>query len=116
MLCVAYHTHTRNHVFRVCCVCVKVELSCRVATLLLRLHHAQLTATPSARQTLVDLHKRMRGAVQGLKDTLGFNIAALRFLQRSAKEAAGVEEGDAVTAARRVLLEGGGGMQLPGMA
>lgn len=87
-------------------------MSCRVATLLLRLHHAQLTATPSARQTLVDLHKRMRSAVQGLKDTLGFNIAALRFLQRTAKENAGVEEGDAVKAARKVLLTGSGGMPM----
>jgi U3 small nucleolar RNA-associated protein 12 len=94
-------------------VYAQVELSCRVATLLLRLHHSQLTATPSARQTLVDLHKRMRAAVQGLKDTLGFNIAALRFLQRTAKEEAGVEDGDAVKAARKVLLQGGGGMQLP---
>lgn len=96
---------------------LQVELSCRVATLLLRLHHAQLTATPSARQTLVDLHKRMRSAVQGLRDTLGFNIAALRFLQRTAKDAAGVEEGDAVRGARKLLVEGGGvggegGMQL----
>jgi len=95
-----------------CVLWLQVELSCRVATLLLRLHHAQLTATPSARQTLVGLHKKMRAAVQGLKDTLGFNIAALRFLQRAAKESAGVEEGDAVKAARKVMLEGGG-MQLP---
>jgi U3 small nucleolar RNA-associated protein 12 len=82
----------------------QVELSCRVATLLLRLHHSQLTATPSARQTLVQLHARMRSALQGLKDTLGHNIAALRFLQRSAKEAAGTDDGDAVAAARRLLV------------
>jgi hypothetical protein len=55
----------------------------------------------------------MRSAVQGLRDTLGFNIAALRFLQRTAKDAAGVEEGDAVRGARKLLVEGGeGGMQL----
>lgn len=83
---------------------LQVELSCRVATLLLRLHHAQLTATPSARQTLVDLHKRLRAAVQGLRDTLGFNIAALKYMQRAAKESAGVDEGDVVKAARRQLL------------
>jgi U3 small nucleolar RNA-associated protein 12 len=83
---------------------LQVELSCRVATLLLRLHHSQLTATPSARQTLVDLHKRLRAAVQGLRDTLGFNIAALKYMQRVAKENAGVDEGDVVKAARRQLL------------
>jgi hypothetical protein len=54
----------------------------------------------------------MRSAVQGLKDTLGFNIAALRFLQRTAKENAGVDDGDAVKAARKALLEGPGGMQM----
>ncbi|KAF6255140.1 WD40-repeat-containing domain protein [Scenedesmus sp. NREL 46B-D3] len=81
-----------------------VELSCRVATLLLRLHHSQLTATTSARQTLVDLHTRMRAAVQGLRDTLGFNIAALKYMQRAAKENAGVDEEDVVKAARRQLL------------
>jgi hypothetical protein len=85
---------------------LQVELSCRVATLLLRLHHAQLTATPSARQTLVDLHKRLRAAVQGLRDTLGFNIAALKYMQRVAKDNAGVDEGDVVKAARRQLLAG----------
>eukprot|EP00882_Tetradesmus_deserticola_P029909 GHRQ01033543.1.p2 GENE.GHRQ01033543.1~~GHRQ01033543.1.p2 ORF type:complete len:149 (+),score=67.22 GHRQ01033543.1:491-937(+) len=82
----------------------QVELSCRVATLLLRLHHSQLTATPSARQTLVDLHKRLRAAVQGLRDTMGFNIAALKYMQRLAQENAGVDEGDVVKAARRQLL------------
>lgn len=86
---------------------MQVELSCRVATLLLRLHHSQLTSTPSARQTLVDLHKRMRSAVQSLKDTLGFNIAALKYLQRSAKEESGVEDADVVQAARKALLADG---------
>lgn len=89
---------------------LQAELSCRVATLLLRLHHSQLTATPSARQALVDLHKRLRAAVQGLRDTLGFNIAALKYLQRLAKENAGVEDADAVQAARRQLLAGGLGL------
>eukprot|EP00775_Hariotina_reticulata_P013414 gene13414-13542_t len=83
----------------------QVELSCRVATLLLRLHHGQMTATPSARQTLVELHTRLRAAVQGLKDTLGFNIAGLKFLQRMAKESKGVEDADVVQAARRQLLQ-----------
>ncbi|KAF8065837.1 wdr3 [Scenedesmus sp. PABB004] len=85
----------------------QVELSCRVATLLLRLHHAQLTTTPAARATLVGLHTRLRGAVMGLRDVLGFNIAGLRFLQRATKESAGVEDDAAVLSARRQLLAGG---------
>jgi hypothetical protein len=49
----------------------------------------------------------------GSGDPLGFSIAAVRFLQCTAKDAASVEEGDAVRGARRMLLEGGeGGMQL----
>lgn len=35
----------------------------------------------------------MLTAVQGLKNTLGFNLATLRFLHRTAKEDAGVDEG-----------------------
>lgn len=58
----------------------------RVATLLLRLHQLQLTSTPAARPTLVALHSKLHGQVKGLKDVLGFNIAALEHLQRSLKE------------------------------
>jgi hypothetical protein len=47
---------------------------------------------------------RLRAAVQGLKDTLGFNIAGLKYLQRMAKESKGVEDADVVQAARRQLL------------
>ena len=68
----------------------QVELTCRVAVLLLRLHHAQLVATPSARPMLVRLRRRLRGGVQGLKDVLGFNLAALQHLQRMVKERSSV--------------------------
>jgi U3 small nucleolar RNA-associated protein 12 len=86
-----------------------VELCCRAAALLLRLHHAQLVATPAARGVLVALQRRLRAAARGLKDTLGFNVAALRHLRRAGEEAAGVAGGDSVAAARRQLLGGGGG-------
>lgn len=76
----------------------------RVAVLIVRLHQAQLSATPSARPMLLTLQRRMRTAVQGLKDTLGFNMAALRHLARSAKERAGVTDADAVGPARAVLM------------
>ena len=58
-----------------------MELSVRVATLLLRLHQQQLVATPAARPTLVSLHRALHGRVRSLKDVLGFNIAALEHLQ-----------------------------------
>jgi U3 small nucleolar RNA-associated protein 12 len=83
-----------------------VELACRVAGLLLRIHHGQLVATPGARHTLLRLHRRLRPALQSLKDAAGVNIAALSALRRSQRENAGVGEGDAVLPAKRRLLGG----------
>ena len=84
-----------------------VELCARAAALLLRLHHAQLSATPAARPVLRALHARLRPAVQRLKDALGFNIAALRHLRRQLREAeaAGGSGGGAAGA----FEEGGAG-------
>jgi U3 small nucleolar RNA-associated protein 12 len=62
------------------------ELSCRTAVLLLRLHHAQLIATAGARHVLLKLRRYLRPAVQALKDTMGFNAAGLRHIQRLVKE------------------------------
>lgn len=58
----------------------------RAAALLVRLHHAQLLATPSARAPLVRLRGLLRQRTQGLKDTLGFNLAAMAHLQRALKD------------------------------
>ncbi len=76
---------------------------CRVSVLLLRLHHTQLVATPGARHVLVKLQRRLRTAMQGLKDTLGVNLAGVRFLQRMLKERNGVADADAVLPAKRML-------------
>jgi hypothetical protein len=64
----------------------QVELCCRVAALLVRLHHAQLVATPSARGPLVALQRLLRARTGGLKDVLGFNMAGIEHLQRLLKE------------------------------
>lgn len=64
----------------------QVELLCRVSTLLLRLHMAQLVGTPAARGVLVALQGLLRGRVQGLKDVMGFNLAAMDHLQRRLAE------------------------------
>ncbi|EIE21123.1 transducin family protein [Coccomyxa subellipsoidea C-169] len=64
----------------------RVELVSRAAALLVRLHHAQLLATPSARAPLVRLRGLLRQRTQGLKDTLGFNLAAMAHLQRALKD------------------------------
>mmetsp|Transcript_32735 Transcript_32735/g.72312 ORF Transcript_32735/g.72312 Transcript_32735/m.72312 type:complete len:987 (-) Transcript_32735:326-3286(-) len=82
------------------------ELAVRVAVLLLRLHHAQLTSTSSARPVLLRLQRSLRPAVQGLKDVVGFNMAALQHLQRQARDrAAVVGEADPLLAAKKALLK-----------
>lgn len=58
----------------------------RTAALLVRLHHAQLVATPAARAPLIQLQQWLRTRTQSLKDVMGFNMAALSHLQRSLKE------------------------------
>eukprot|EP00798_Chlamydomonas_sp_ICE-L_P003606 gene3606-13690_t len=72
----------------------QIELTCRVAVLLLRLHHSQLVSTPSARPMLQQLRRRLRTGVQGLKNTLGFNLAALTHLQRLNLEKSNVTDPD----------------------
>ena len=57
-----------------------------MAALLVRLHHAQLTATPAARGPLVALQRLLRARTAGLKDVLGFNMAGVQHLQRLLKE------------------------------
>ncbi|KAG1662756.1 hypothetical protein FOA52_006781 [Chlamydomonas sp. UWO 241] len=84
----------------------QTELATRVAVLLLRLHHTQLVATAAARPVMVKLRRSLRPSVQGLKDTAGFNLAALRHLQRQARERSGVAgETDALTPAKRALAK-----------
>lgn len=58
-----------------------VELSCRVATHLLRLHQPQLSASASAKPVLLQLHEHLRPALKQLRDTVGTNIAAMRAMK-----------------------------------
>ncbi|KAG6555190.1 hypothetical protein Mapa_003229 [Marchantia paleacea] len=60
----------------------QVELVCRVAVLLSQIHHQQLASTGAARPTLTSLHPVLKEGVQLLKDTIGFNLAAMGHLQR----------------------------------
>lgn len=59
----------------------QAELVCRVSVLLLQLHHSQLVATVSSRPILTSLHEVFQDGVKKLKDTLGFNLAAMGHLQ-----------------------------------
>lgn len=80
-----------------------VELTVRLAVLLVRLHQGQMATTAQARPVLLTLQRRLRRAVQGLKDVVGFNMAALGHLQRRVREREGVAEGDLVAPAKRLL-------------
>lgn len=55
----------------------KVELVCRISTVLLQIHHYQLTSTVSARPILSLLKDILHARVKECKDTLGFNLAAM---------------------------------------
>ncbi|GIL71861.1 hypothetical protein Vretimale_671 [Volvox reticuliferus] len=81
-----------------------VELTVRLAVLLVRLHQGQLVATAAARPVLLALQRRLRVAAQGLKDVMGFNLAAMSYLVRRARESEGVTEADAVAPAKRQLI------------
>ncbi|KAF5773170.1 putative transcription factor WD40-like family [Helianthus annuus] len=60
----------------------KVELVCRIATVLLQVHHNQLIATASTRPLLALLRDILHARVKGCKDTLGFNLAAMDHLKQ----------------------------------
>ncbi|KAI8563256.1 hypothetical protein RHMOL_Rhmol03G0098700 [Rhododendron molle] len=60
----------------------KVELVCRVATVLLQLHHNQLITTVAARPILTLLKDILHARVKECKDTLGFNLAAMDHLKQ----------------------------------
>ncbi|KAH7428708.1 hypothetical protein KP509_09G013500 [Ceratopteris richardii] len=59
----------------------QTELICRVAVLILHLHHPQLVATLSSRPVLTSLYEVLKVGVKRLKDTMGFNLAAMSHLQ-----------------------------------
>lgn len=59
----------------------KVELVCRVTTVLLQTHYNQLTTTPAARPMLTILKDILHEKVKEYKDTIGFNLAAMDHLK-----------------------------------
>lgn len=59
----------------------KVELVCRITTVLLQTHHCQLTTTPAARPVLTILKDILHAKVKACKDTIGFNLAAMDHLK-----------------------------------
>ncbi|CAN6916134.1 unnamed protein product [Brassica oleracea] len=60
----------------------KVELVCRIATIVLQTHHNQLVTTPAARPILSVLRDILHAKVKESKDTIGYNLAAMDHLKQ----------------------------------
>lgn len=60
----------------------QLALTSRVLFFLLRTHHSQIVATRALRPAMVALKGHLREALKKQKNTLGYNLAALKYLQR----------------------------------
>ena len=58
-----------------------VELCCKCTFFLLRVHHNQIVAHKVLVNVIESLNKTTREVIKGVKDVIGFNLAALKFLQ-----------------------------------
>ncbi|XP_067049791.1 WD repeat-containing protein 3-like [Acropora muricata] len=59
----------------------EVELSCRCLSFLLRIHHGQIVSNRVLVPVIDSLRKHAKSRVHELRDTIGFNLAGLRFIQ-----------------------------------
>ena len=58
----------------------KVELTCKIAALVMRLHANSCGRTPETRRTLVKLRPLLRARAKEARDLMGFNLAGLNVL------------------------------------
>ncbi|KAI0650646.1 WD40 repeat-like protein [Trametes meyenii] len=59
-----------------------IVLTSRIIFFLLRTHHHQIVANRVMRTALIPLRRSLRAGLRRQKDTIGYNLAALRFIQR----------------------------------
>ncbi|XP_078372501.1 WD repeat-containing protein 3-like [Oculina patagonica] len=59
----------------------EIELSCRCLSFLLRIHHNQIVANQVLLPVIDSLRQHAKSRVHSLRDTIGFNLAGLRFIQ-----------------------------------
>ena len=57
-----------------------MPLTCRILFFMLKTHYKQIIANRTMKVLLDDIRGRLRKALQGQKDEMGFNLAALRIL------------------------------------
>jgi U3 small nucleolar RNA-associated protein 12 len=67
----------------------KVELTCRLAALIVRLHYAQLGATASSRGVLLKIRPLLRMRAAAFRDVVGFNVAGLNMWAARVEETVG---------------------------
>lgn len=85
----------------------RTELTCRLASLIVRLHYVQLGATAAARGVLLKLRPLLRRRAAEFRDVVGFNAAGLSMWENHIKEAAlgGVEDEEDEEEDKNALLE-----------
>ncbi|KAI0776016.1 WD-repeat-containing protein [Trametes elegans] len=59
-----------------------IVLTSRIIFFLLKTHHHQIVANRVMRTALIPLRRNLREGLRRQKDTIGYNLAALRFIQR----------------------------------
>ena len=57
-------------------------LNSRIIFFLLKTHHHQIVSNRVMRAALIPLRKHLREALRKQKDTISYNLAALRFIKR----------------------------------
>lgn len=75
-----------------------IPLVSRILFFLLRTHHNQIVSNRIMRPTLIDLKAHLYAALERQKETIGFNLAALKFIksQHTANKTAEIYERDGI--------------------
>ncbi|KAA6416253.1 MAG: WD domain [Lasallia pustulata] len=63
-----------------------MPLACRILSFMLKTHHRQIVASKTMRPMLDGIREHLRRALQGQKDEIGFNLAALKFMGKQLRE------------------------------
>ena len=83
-----------DHLFTWLTAGQKVELTCKLATLVMRTHADRLSRVPEARKTLVAIRPLLRSRAKEARDIMGFNLAGIKVLENFVRDNAEVRGGD----------------------
>lgn len=67
------------------------NLLSRILLFLLRTHHNQIVSNNVMRPTIIALRTHLRSALRRQKETVGYNLAGLKFIQRKVVEDSNAE-------------------------